>query len=88
MRSTVDIVFPTQQLAVFVDGCFWHGCPEHGNAPRTNAEWWASKLERNKALDAEDVSTLTQAGWSVLRVWEHEQIEEAVARVEARLRCL
>ncbi len=71
-RRTIDIAFTKVRIAVFVDGCFWHGCPEHGVSPRTNEEWWAWKLQRTKARDAHTTQLLEQEGWSVVRVWEHE----------------
>lgn len=67
-----DIVFTRARLAVFVDGCFWHRCPEHGNVPRANSEYWGPKLERNVARDRLVDEALAAAGWTVLRVWEHE----------------
>jgi DNA mismatch endonuclease (patch repair protein) len=85
----VDIVFPSVKLAVFVDGCFWHGCPEHGNRPKANTDYWTPKLSRNVARDAEINRELTSAGWSVIRVWEHEDnasAGERIAREHRRLR--
>lgn len=79
-----DIVFPTRQVAVFVDGCFWHGCPQHYPCPRSNEDFWSNKLASNVGRDARQSAALADAGWSVVRVWEHEVIEEldnAVARV-------
>jgi DNA mismatch endonuclease (patch repair protein) len=84
----VDIVFPAVKLAVFVDGCFWHGCPEHGNKPKVNTGYWSVKLERNAARDAQVTHELESDGWSVLRIWEHEDAREAAGRVEAVLRRL
>jgi DNA mismatch endonuclease (patch repair protein) len=78
----VDIVFPRQRLAVFVDGCFWHGCPEHGNQPKVNTAYWSTKLARNVARDAEVTAELEAAGWTVVRVWEHEDLREAASRIE------
>ncbi|MGD1171085.1 very short patch repair endonuclease [Mycobacterium seoulense] len=71
-RRRVDIVFPTEKLAVFVDGCFWHSCPEHGTTPRQNREWWVAKLEANRARDADTDRELRERGWSVIRIFEHE----------------
>jgi len=71
-RRSIDIAFPKAKVAVFLDGCFWHGCPEHGTQPRANADWWNVKLERNKARDVETDNELEAAGWRVLRFWEHE----------------
>jgi DNA mismatch endonuclease (patch repair protein) len=84
-RRTADIVFTRTRVAVFVDGCFWHGCPEHATAPKTNADWWATKLARNVERDHETDAQLADAGWCVVRVWEHEDPEVAAARVQAAL---
>jgi DNA mismatch endonuclease (patch repair protein) len=78
----VDIVFPRAKLAVFVDGCFWHGCPQHGNQPKANEAYWQPKLARNKARDALVTSELEAAGWTVIRVWEHEDVISAANRIE------
>lgn len=67
-----DLVFPGQRVAVFVDGCFWHGCPEHGTLPKTNREFWTSKLNQNKERDVRVTMQLRKMGWKVLRYWEHE----------------
>lgn len=80
-RRTIDIAFPRQKLAVFVDGCFWHGCPEHGTAPTANAQWWQQKLSANMARDRDTDRLLGEAGWSILRAWEHESPVEAADRV-------
>jgi DNA mismatch endonuclease, patch repair protein len=72
-----DIAFRGPHLAVFVDGCFWHGCPAHGQVPVANRDYWAPKLARNADRDREVDTALTAAGWSVLRFWEHVQAEEA-----------
>lgn len=71
-RRTIDVAFTRPRLAVYMDGCFWHGCPEHGRRPHTNSEWWDWKLARNKARDRSTDSELRDAGWEVLRFWEHE----------------
>lgn len=80
-RRVADIVFTRQRLAVFVDGCFWHSCPEHGTKPVNNADWWQEKLTRNVARDRDTDDRLTQAGWCVVRVWEHEDPQEAARRL-------
>lgn len=67
-----DIVFPRARIAVFVDGCFWHGCPKHGVMPKNNAGFWAKKITRTKERDRQNESQLRMAGWQVLRFWEHE----------------
>ncbi|MEU8599819.1 very short patch repair endonuclease [Streptomyces parvulus] len=78
-RRTIDIVFPRTKVAVFLDGCFWHGCPQHATHPKANAEWWRTKLDKNMARDAETTAHLQQEGWTVLRFWEHE-VPETVAK--------
>ncbi|HVW86586.1 MAG TPA: very short patch repair endonuclease [Bryobacteraceae bacterium] len=67
-----DIVFPGARVAVFVDGCFWHGCPSHGARPKTNREFWSSKLAANRRRDLNVNASLKDSGWTVLRFWEHE----------------
>jgi DNA mismatch endonuclease (patch repair protein) len=74
-------VFTKARVAVFVDGCFWHSCPEHGNLPRANREWWRTKLEINVARDRRNDRDLADAGWHVVRVWEHEPVVSAADRV-------
>lgn len=81
-----DFVFPTLKLAVFVDGCFWHGCPIHATQPKQNAEFWFTKIERNKARDRLVTRTLKAKGWRVLRVWEHELKKKNERRLLARFR--
>jgi DNA mismatch endonuclease (patch repair protein) len=85
VRVKADLVFTRQRLAVFVDGCFWHACPQHGRKPTTNEWYWDPKLQRNRERDERVTSELTDAGWTVLRVWEHVPVEEAVAQVLDRL---
>lgn len=72
LRRKADVVFRQARVAVFVDGCFWHSCPEHGTHPKTNGEWWARKLERTRVRDADTVVRLEAADWAVVRIWEHE----------------
>lgn len=84
-----DLVFRGAQIAVFVDGCFWHGCPEHYSEPESNKDLWREKLERNQARDRRDDRKLTEAGWTVIRVWECEvrnELEEAAGRIERAVR--
>jgi DNA mismatch endonuclease (patch repair protein) len=76
-----DIVFTARRVAVFVDGCFWHVCPDHGRQPTTNEWYWSPKLRRNVERDRTVNQSLTSAGWRVLRVWEHEELQDAVAAV-------
>lgn len=71
-RRSIDIAFTRMRLAVFVDGCFWHGCPEHGTSPRSNSEWWGAKLAANRSRDEDTTRWLEGSGWVVLRFWEHE----------------
>lgn len=71
-RRKIDIAFPGRRVAVFVDGCFWHGCPLHGTVPDSNRGYWLPKLERNKQRDRENTAVLKDEGWTVIRVWEHE----------------
>lgn len=77
-----DIVFTRARIAVFVDGCFWHRCPQHGVMPKSNSEWWRTKLDRNVERDREKDDALRQMGWRPLHVWEHEDPMEAAGRVE------
>ena len=67
-----DFIFPKHKLAVFVDGCFWHGCPKHGTQPKGNAAFWRKKISRNQIRDRLVTRTLRKAGWRILRIWEHE----------------
>jgi DNA mismatch endonuclease (patch repair protein) len=80
-RFTADLVFPSERVAVFVDGCFWHGCPEHFSSPRTNASYWGPKIARNQARDAAAMAALKAAGWIGLRIWEHEDPSQAASHV-------
>lgn len=74
-----DVVFPGPSVAVFVDGCFWHGCPAHYVRPRTREEFWSSKLKANVERDRRQTKKLLEAGWCVVRVWEH-QVHEDISR--------
>ncbi|MCP2276941.1 very short patch repair endonuclease [Nocardia amikacinitolerans] len=85
-RRRADVVFPRRKVAVYVDGCFWHSCPEHATYPKNNAEWWAAKLAGNVARDRATDATLHAAGWHVVRIWEHEDPAAAADRVQAALR--
>lgn len=85
-RRTIDVAFPRASVAVFVDGCFWHGCPEHGTRPKSNSEWWRGKLAANRARDRDTDRVLDELGWTVIRVWEHERSVAAADRVETALR--
>jgi DNA mismatch endonuclease (patch repair protein) len=77
-RRRADVVFTRRRIAVFIDGCFWHGCPLHYRAPGTNAGYWQPKIARNVERDAETTLALVNAGWRVLRYWEHEPASEIV----------
>jgi len=81
LRRRADLVFAPTKLAVFVDGCFWHCCPDHGNWPRVNGAWWRAKLERNVARDKSTDERLREAGWTVVRIWEHEDPGTAAHRI-------
>jgi DNA mismatch endonuclease (patch repair protein) len=72
VRRTADLVFPKTKVAVFLDGCFWHGCPVHHTVAKTNGGYWAEKVATNRRRDLDTTRTLIDAGWSVVRVWEHE----------------
>jgi DNA mismatch endonuclease (patch repair protein) len=82
LRRRADIVFPRLHFAIFSDGCFWHGCPEHGTWPKSNAAWWRDKIEANRERDSDTDRRLANEGWLVLRVWEHEPAESAAIRIE------
>lgn len=86
VRSRADIVFGPARVAVYVDGCFWHSCPEHATKPKANAEFWERKLQRNRERDGETNQLLEERGWAVVRVWEHEDPVEAADRVEELVR--
>jgi DNA mismatch endonuclease (patch repair protein) len=81
MRRRADLLFTSARVAVFVDGCFWHGCPEHGTRPKTNAAWWSGKIAANVERDRDTDQRLGADGWAVLRIWEHEAPEAAAAQV-------
>lgn len=81
VKPRPDIVFTRKKVAVFVDGCYWHACPEHGTRPKVNADYWTSKLARNAERDREHDRALSEAGWAIVRIWEHVALAEAVERV-------
>lgn len=85
-RRTIDVAFTRARVAVFVDGCFWHGCPEHGTSPRANSEWWRWKIQRNQERDADTTRLLDDAGWTVVRLWEHRDAKDSADAVETALR--
>lgn len=84
-RPRPDIAFTRSRVAVFVDGCFWHCCPDHGRPPKTNRSYWGPKLARNVERDRRDTLALEGAGWRVVRLWEHVPVVEGVSVVEAAL---
>jgi DNA mismatch endonuclease (patch repair protein) len=84
-RSRADIVFSKIKVALFVDGCFWHSCPLHGTLPKSNTEWWRAKLDANTMRDRKTNETLENAGWKVIRIWEHEEPAEAAKRIACML---
>ncbi|MGK8491496.1 very short patch repair endonuclease [Nocardia asiatica] len=81
LRRTADIVFPRARVAVFVDGCYWHGCPEHYRPSTKNSEFWATKIASNRRRDEDTNRALAEAGWTVVRCWEHEDPEVSAERV-------
>lgn len=83
LRRTADIVFRPAKLAVFIDGCYWHGCPEHYVPPKTNPGYWSDKVARNMARDKDTDEQLRTAGWTVLRFWEHDPAEECAVKIAA-----
>ncbi|MBZ3929108.1 hypothetical protein NB689_000024 [Xanthomonas sacchari] len=86
-RRVADVAFPGRKIAVFVDGCFWHGCPEHATWPKRNADFWRQKIEANRRRDADTNARLQAKGWTALRFWSHESPVEAaktVARMVAK----
>jgi DNA mismatch endonuclease (patch repair protein) len=85
-RRRADVVFAGARVAVFVDGCFWHGCPEHATWPRTNADFWRDKIEANIRRDRDTDAELSAAGWTVIRMWEHEDPEAAATRIAETVR--
>jgi DNA mismatch endonuclease (patch repair protein) len=85
-RRRIDIAFTRARVAVFVDGCYWHGCPDHGTRPKANREWWDWKIARNKARDADTNLLLTSQGWMVVRVWEHDDPSTAADRISVIVR--
>ena len=86
IRRRADVVFKEARVAVYVDGCFWHGCPQHATWPKSNAQWWRSKIEGNVARDRDTDALLEARGWAVIRVWEHDGILEAAERVVRAVR--
>lgn len=81
LRTRADIVFTRRRIAVYIDGCFWHGCPLHATTPKSNESYWLPKLARNAERDAQSTASLEERGWLVLRFWEHESVDAVVARI-------
>lgn len=86
LRRTADVVFPRQRIAVFIDGCFWHGCPTHYIPPKANSEFWSDKVSSNRRRDLETTERFAAAGWRVLRFWEHEEAEAVADAIQAAVR--
>ena len=86
LRRKADMVFRKDKIAVFLDGCFWHGCPEHHTQPATNPEYWSAKIAGNMERDKDTNARLEEAGWTVLRFWEHDNPEIVAEVVERRVR--
>jgi DNA mismatch endonuclease (patch repair protein) len=86
LRSRADLVFASARTAVYVDGCFWHSCPEHGTIPKSNADFWRGKLARNRQRDARIAELLDENGWEAVRIWEHEDPRMAADRIEEVVR--
>jgi DNA mismatch endonuclease, patch repair protein len=82
-RRRIDIVFPSARVAVFVDGCFWHGCVKHCMPPKANAAWWQEKIAGNRRRDQETNIALAELGWTVIRVWEHEPPSASAQKIHA-----
>ena len=85
-RRRADIVFTRARVVVFIDGCFWHGCPEHFIAPKRNADYWGPKIERNIARDRTSTERLLDDGWQVLRFWEHEDPDDVATQIMEAVR--
>lgn len=86
LRRTADLVFSKARVAVFLDGCFWHGCPDHHTAASTNSAFWAKKVADNRERDRDTDRRLIEANWAVLRVWEHEDPNQAARRISELVR--
>jgi DNA mismatch endonuclease (patch repair protein) len=86
VRREADVVFPRARVAVFVDGCFWHGCPDHASWPKANADWWREKIEANRRRDADTDERLREDGWAVVRMWTHEDPTEKSSEIAELVR--
>lgn len=81
LNRRADIIFRSVKVAIFVDGCFWHGCPIHGTQAKANAEFWSCKIKQNQERDVDTTKRLEKAGWKVIRIWEHENPEKASEKI-------
>jgi DNA mismatch endonuclease (patch repair protein) len=86
LNRRADLVFSRAKVAVFIDGCYWHGCPEHGTTAKTNRTYWGPKIERNRVRDTETDRLLEAAGWTVARFWEHEEASDVADKVTRSVR--
>jgi DNA mismatch endonuclease, patch repair protein len=86
-KEKIDVAFPSKKIAVFVDGCFWHGCPIHSHLPKTNKKYWVPKLKKNVERDSSKNERLRNQGWVIMRFWEHEleNIEEVIGQITSVL---
>jgi DNA mismatch endonuclease, patch repair protein len=84
-RRVADVAFPWLKIAIFIDGCYWHGCPEHATWPKQNAEFWRQKIETNRLRDADTNSRLLDVGWTVLRFWEHQSPIECAETIAQKI---
>ena len=85
-RRTIDVAWKGRRVAVFIDGCYWHGCREHSSAPKVNSDYWGPKTENNRRRDRETGQFLQERGWVVLRLWEHESVKEVADAIELCVR--
>lgn len=81
LRTRADVVFTKRHIAIYLDGCFWHGCPDHGSTPTAHADYWRPKLDRNRTRDQDVTRKLQDAGWTVLRFWEHEPVDAIIETI-------
>jgi len=86
LNRRADLVFPRQKVAVFIDGCFWHGCPEHGTGSKSNSDYWDEKIKGNRVRDLDTNMHLEEQGWRVIRVWEHESATAAADLIAEAVR--
>jgi DNA mismatch endonuclease (patch repair protein) len=86
LRCAADLVFPRAKLCIFVDGCFWHGCPRHFRVPASNTAWWAEKIAANRDRDRRNDALLKREGWHVVRLWEHEVTRNRLVKLESMIR--